>query len=464
VIVSAVVAIALFVFVAAWLAPFVRDRRIPEKPQGFPAEQRHFVRLFDDASLFKDADGGLYFPAADRPLLKLWWEGTGDLFLRSSRIQLEFSVDGTAVSQTVAAPIAPTTAAQVGQLLAATVAGLRTALPFPDDLDVELPPGAVFADHADDLETANEEDRAIAAVQFVKLGKTEADAFVLHHAPKAAQAIRFGPEGPAVIPRVGEEPVRGSGTVTSQGTAVTGSGTHFTALFQPDDFIQALTGEKDPRAARVRSVASDTELTLDAAFSPDVTSGTPFQRWGSNREGKDGYRFIAEPNDAEPSDAVMDYAADFAALLCLGAVPTLVESPVVPGIPGLMGAVGQVFRNWSLDRRRVNEWRMVVAGGAVSEKAGHPAQSDRAMSRPTDPRWQPDATIAADGERVSNALGWVPLLRQWIDLLRDLSADPATAGGDALNAAARRPDVPPNLDLSRAMAFLFDLPSPTVVP
>ena len=47
--------------------------------------------------------------------------------------------------------------------------------------------------------------------------------------------------------------------------------------------------------------------------------------------------------------------------------------------------VYQVFRNWNLDRRRVNEWRMLVAGGAVSEKDGHPEKWDPAMLKPPDP-------------------------------------------------------------------------------
>jgi hypothetical protein len=296
------------------------------------------------------------------------------------------------------------------------------------------------------------------------------DAFILHHAPKAAQAVRFGPEGPVVIPRSAEEPVRGAGKVQSVGTAVTGTGTHFKAFFEVDDRIRVRIDEDTTRTARIATVTSDTELTLQAAFKEDVDSKKTYERWGTNREARDGYRYIAEPVEAEPGDAVMDYAADFAALLCLGAVPSLVDSPLVPGllnrapIVDRLGTVGQVFRNWSLDRRRLNEWRMIVAGGAVSEKAGHPERPDRAMSNAAEVRFNPDPAVAPEGERVANALGWVPLLRQWMDLLGDLTANPAAAGGDALANTARRPDVPPNLDLSRAVAFLFDLPNPRVLP
>src|SRR5258707_7171361 len=76
----------------------------------------------------------------------------------------------------------------------------------------------------------------------------------------------------------------------------------------------------------------------------------------------------------------MGYAADMAALLCMGAVKHL-EAGVVKD----EDKVYQVFRNWSLDRRRVNEWRMLVSGGAVSEKAGHPDKWDPTMLKPPDP-------------------------------------------------------------------------------
>jgi len=480
VVVTVLLAAGLFVGVALGLARFVRDVRVPEVPAGFPAEERHFVRLFDDASLFEDADGGLFYPAAGRALLKLWWDGAGDLYLRSRRYQLEWSFDGTTTHQTVAAPIAPTTAAEYGQFLTATVndpggatGHLHAALAFPQDPDVRLPPGAVFADHADDLETADEEARALAAAQFVKLGTSEGAAFVLRHAPKAAQAVRFGPAGPAILTRAGEEPVAGSGTVTSSGTTVTGSGTHFRALFQPQDFLRVLIDDTTSRSTRVVTVVSDTELTVAPPLDPAVDSGKPYQRWGSSREATQGFRYIADPVEEQPGDAVMDYAADFAAILCLGAVPSLVDVSVAPSllnqqdlagnaVPANLGAVGQAFRNWCIDRRRVNEWRMLVAGGAVSEKAGHPELPDRAMPRPSEPGWHPDPAVAG-GERLANALGWVPLLRQWMDLLGDLARDPAAAGGDALAAAARRPDVPANAELSRAVAFLFDLPNPAVL-
>ncbi len=396
VIFTALLALILFLVLALSLSKSIRDARIPEDPDPFPAEDRHFVRLFDDATLYADGEGQRVFPSAGRKLLKLWWDGPGEMHVRSSRYQLEWSLDGTTARQTVPAPIAPTTLEEYRAFLTATVTdgsgatgNLKTARVYPADLDYQLPPGAVFSDHGDDAGAETREDHDREAAKFTKLGGSETDdPFILRHAPKPAQAVRFGPGGP-------------------------------------------------------------------------VAGGPLGDPW----DGKDGYRYVAEPAEDTPGDTLMDYAADVAAILCMAAVPDLAESTVVGAllnrsdvsghpVTSSIGAVAQVFRNWSLDRRRLNEWRMMVAGGAVSEKRGHPERSDAAMRRPTVADWHPDPTLA-DAEQVANALGWVPLLRQWLDLVK--------TGEDLLAGTARRPNEFRNLDLSRAVAFLFDLPAPAAL-
>ncbi|HEX4964788.1 MAG TPA: zinc dependent phospholipase C family protein [Thermoanaerobaculia bacterium] len=360
------VTLALMLFVVIVLkAKGIRDAKIPEQPEAFPLDP-HFVRLFDDATLFKDGDGRRFFPAAGRALLKLWWEGGGDLYLRSRRYQLEFSFDGTTVAQVVPAPIVPMTPAEYGQLLTATVKDgggatgqLKAEVAFPDDLVVPLPAGAAFADHGDDEETETVAAHDTEAAKFQKLGTAEAKAFVLRHAPKAAQAIRFGAFGP--VPPAGEEQI-------------------------------------------------------------------------VEREKGEGYHYVADGTDDTPGETVMDYAADVAALVCLGAVTELNKRSATTAAPvsSAAGAVDQVLRNWCLDRRRVNEWRMMVAGGALAEAGG-----------PTDP-------LLAAGEKVANALGWVPLLRQWIGMVK--------AGGDAEDQAVR-PSGFKNSELSQALAFLLPPPA-----
>jgi hypothetical protein len=161
----------------------------------------------------------------------------------------------------------------------------------------------------------------------------------------------------------------------------------------------------------------------------------------------------------------MDFAADFAALLCLGATPHLLRGAelTVPTLAGkkkpdnsaadaTVAKVYQVFRNWSLDRRRVNEWRMLVHGGAQNEKGAAPSSYDSAMTTPRDAGWHagPDA-----GEPVLRELGWVPLLRGWLDM----AADRHRSAVDATVPATGRS----NQELSRALAFLLDMPDPVAV-
>src|SRR5262249_49705511 len=148
----------------AWLLlPLAfRDRVLPE-----PAPQ--FVRVFDHATLFADLRLGNqspvdvprrdlskhFFPSDRRPILKLWFEGAGDLFIRSDRSALVFSTtsESTAGDRTVMAPIAPMLVAEYATFLASAIAGLRAQAFLPEDFDYELPTGGVFAHHGAQGET-----------------------------------------------------------------------------------------------------------------------------------------------------------------------------------------------------------------------------------------------------------------------------------------------------------------------
>src|SRR5262249_48821452 len=86
----------------------LRDFKIPELPK-FDTAKTHHVRLFDDTTLYFDPNGfaaadypggtspkmiGRFYPSGPRKLLKLWWEGDGDLFIRvEGRFGLIFSTD-----------------------------------------------------------------------------------------------------------------------------------------------------------------------------------------------------------------------------------------------------------------------------------------------------------------------------------------------------------------------------------
>jgi hypothetical protein len=217
------------------------------------------------------------------------------------------------------------------------------------------------------------------AVKFRKLKTTEADTdYILYHAPKSAQATRFGQSGPL---------------------------------------------------------------------------GNPFGRsdeaW-RNEEKSSGYTYAYSP--LKPgSDTMMSYAADFAALLCLGGVSHMTSDPAIK-------KVYQIFRNWSLDRRRVNEWRMLIAGGALSEKHGQPTSYDSTMAKPELASWTaPMGAASEEAEKTALKMGWVPLFRQWFDMSSRPDVKPLAE--ESLN-----PNNPTNRELSRGMAFLLDLADPVEVP
>jgi hypothetical protein len=392
-----------------WLVTFLvlaryvlRDAKIPEYPK-VPVDRPHHVRLFDDTTLFFDpaafthADypGGVapkligrFFPSGQRELLKLWWTGAGDIYIRVDRYQLVFSANeqGTGDPQIIPSPIGPVRLSEFAQYITATVRDgsgqtghLMAQAMHPLEPDYELPSGAVFADHGDFKEKLADHNEE--AAKFKKLGTTPTSDYILYHAPKSAQAIRFGRSGPVMNPRVIDE----------------------------------------------------------AAISTEETNS--------------GYRYVYDPIAADSEESLMKKAADMAAMLCMGAVPHLDEAPEAD-------RVYQVFRNWNLDRRRVNEWRMLAAGHAFSEKGADLNKYDPAMLRPPNPNaWTTKLAGESliEGERTAREMGWVPLMREWLDMAR-------RPGVDSLADERLRAENPPNRALSRAMAYLFDLAEPAAAP
>jgi len=469
-----------------WLLPEMPDATFAQRnalvrTPILPTDRTHLVRLFEDTTLFHDAAlaaaavdrKAQFFPAARRKLIKLWWEpgapAAGEVFVRSDRFQLVFAAAAAAAdtggtTQALTASLVPSTAAEyVAFLNAATVTlpgvtgRLKASLVFPADLDYELPPGATFSDLGDGEATAEAHDEA--AHRFVQLGHADDDsAYVLYHAPKPAQAVLFGRGGP-VPAEVRLEEAPGEGTIASQGTAVTGTGTLFRLFFQAGDRLRA-----GGQTRAVTLVTSDTALTVASTFSPDPPAATAYVRVGGERERAEGFAYVADPAGGIGGETLMDYAADLGALLSMAAVPhllpvaerTLAGSTAPAALPGGqdVAPVYQVFRNWNLDRRRVNEWRLLVAGRALSEKHNDSQVYDPALTDPRNGDYHPRQND--DGARTADRLGWVQLLRRWVALVPQ-SVDPLnpTPPGDS--------DLS-NRDLSRAMAFLLDLPEPAAVP
>ncbi len=529
------------------------------------AQPGHHIRLFDDSTLWASDPNpvsptlaDLCYPSGRRALLKLWWDGPGAGTVIAHRDRLELTLDG--FNQSVPVPPVPMKVSEFADYLqrnaktAAGATGLRaerfhaaeeddvyrlTILTFEDH---ELPPGLAFSDEGD-AETS-EAARATKVGIPKTLNPSSGAEYVLYHAPKAHQSVKFDRHGPSLDADETTAAVNGIGNVAVSAdsrrvTLVPGpNNTKLTRLFRPGDLIEAqqLTGT----TRVVVSVESDEQLTVSAPFPASLAS-VSFRRLAQNRrvapvipagwqvqtdpmrpaeilgiggtdfgtlfkpgdtititppagpvitrviqevvsattllvaerfpaalmpstfgrvpeEPETLIRYVAGTDDTlDSGGSIMNHAADLAALLCLGATSQLL-SPGELGKANIGSAddlnrVYQVFRNWNLDRRRENEWKMLVLGGAVSEKRGDATAADAALP-PADP---PPAVLTPAGEVTANAAGWVNVLRRWVEMARSPLSD-------TTDASSFRPGNPSNLELSRAMAFLLDMRDPGGTP
>lgn len=533
----------------------------------FATGRKHFLRLFDNTTLPSGPVpsppatlGQRIYPLDLQPVLKLWWTGGGELYVRSTRDSLLFSFDASGIGdkQTVLAPIAPMTASEFAILLEKSVrdsagafSGQLRVERFDDDepLDLPLGTGQVFADHGDDRPTREEHDAA--AGLFRRVPPPDDDPYVLYLAPRRATAIRMG-QGQAVLPPDGTAPLAGPGqlqamaapgsvnvvgdantrfldtfvpgdviattgpdpvqsrvvvavqddshltlnlafapfanpqnyqrgirdrdadqtgpagsTVATHQTVfrqLVGFNTQFDTLFMPGDRIEAFApGSTVPESRVVEQVLSASLLVLDLPFSAAIptmpvvaANASPYRRPG--RVSLEGYAYApTDPTALADGATVLDRAADLASLLCLGTASHLLldseRAAVATGDDdrhhAAVGKAWQVLRNWNLDHRRANEWCMLIGGNAVSEKHGAADRSD--VLQPLMPAAH--RTPAAAGEGVANQLGWTRAFGQWLDMA-------SQRANDSVQDRAARAGVPTNLQLSRAVAYLLDLPSP----
>src|SRR5262249_55911516 len=192
------------------------------------------------------------------------------------------------------------------------------------------------------------------------------------------------------------EVLAGGGVATATGPNIPslnipGTGTVFNEFLMPGDIIRVRPTHPaiPPEERTVVSVASATQLTVDAPFNfGDFINAAgvavpptpaPFERVGI--EAREGIPYIAAGDDAFFSGkSVMDRAADLGVLLCLGLTTHLLDDneriPVGAAPAARINKAYQVLRNWNMDVRRVNEWRMLVFGNATSEKQNGNAAGD----------------------------------------------------------------------------------------
>jgi hypothetical protein len=356
------------------------------------ADLRAMVRLFDDSTLWLPpgtADptlAHLRYPSGPRALVRLWWEGDGELEIAHDNHKVVFV--GPAGRQEILLPPAPITSEQLAARLHDTVqdgAGATGRLMVealdPAEQRYPLPYPCLFQDPGDQrathaLHDAHHND-------FVPVGSGRSDAYLLRHAPRAEYATAMG--------------ARGTSGIELEGIAV-----------------------------------------------------------------------VPEPSLADLQGSAVGLAGDLAALFSLGAAPTLHDGPLnVPGVGAnpQLREVYQVFRQWNLDERRVNEWRMLVLGGAVSEKKGTPRARDEALRpHPTGAAYNsPFSTdpLAAEAESLGRDMGWIPLWRAWSRMATDVTSDTTDNNPMDYTPAVRRgagPAVrPTNSQLSDALRYLLEL-------
>ena len=265
--------------------------------------------------------------------------------------------------------------------------------------------------------------------------------------------------------------VRGSSTVQNpalaqgigpndlQGTAI---GSPFGAQFMAGDVVEIATPTPTRRtivavkdARQVGSPPAPMNLLELDAPAPSFAGALAIDRLGDAEA--DGVPYVADASDVfGDGESVMNDAADLAALFCLAGASRMAPNDTPgtpPGAAKPVHRVYQVFRNWNLDRRRVNEWKLMVSGGAESERRGdfRAAEEAAPVDRPDAAEVFTDAFVAQRqaADAVVRERGWLGVFRSWVDMA-------SRARTDATATDVFRAGEPTNRDLSRAMAYLLD--------
>jgi hypothetical protein len=218
------------------------------------------------------------------------------------------------------------------------------------------------------------------------------------------------------------------------------------ALSDPGDETDPRVADTDASRTEFTRLPTNENKAYVIRHAPAAELTTSFGLSGPGSSRFDGVRLVPQATLGDIEDTALGAAADLALLLSLGAASRLRAVPVpgTPPIAGSVGAVDRVFRDWNLDDRRVNEWRMLVAGGAAVEDA-------------------PPSADAVEGERVAHALGWVPLWRTWLRMAGDTTQDAAAALAAPYAPTVRTADGasfrPTNAQLSAGIRYLLDLPA-----
>jgi len=240
------------------------------------------------------------------------------------------------------------------------------------------------------------------------------------------------------------------------------------ALADPGDQAATLAEHEAGRQAFVE-VGDSAETAHIIHAGPQSGQTTPFGTLGPTVTGLDDTPVVPQAGLGDADVSAVGLAADLAALLAMGAAPTLADAPIEPPLvdgrpvafPAESSEVHQIFRRWNLDDRRVNEWRMLVTGGARSEKLpGSEDGHDPGMRAYDDVGVY--QSLAADGRDLTDRLGWLPVWRAWLRMATDVTSDTLADQAEPYSprfvdgtGATRQPT---NAELTTAIRYLLDLP------
>jgi hypothetical protein len=226
-------------------------------------------------------------------------------------------------------------------------------------------------------------------------------------------------------------------------------------LADPGDDSDPRLPATDPQRSAFTPLPTSESHAVVLRHAPDDELSTPFGLASQSASRFQGARAVPAATLGDMDDTALGVAADMALILGLGVAsrlrnvnPATPDPNIAPGAPpvaGPIGPVARVFRDWNLDERRINEWRMLVTGGAEPDEAPPPT---------------PDRVT---GERIAHALGWVPLWRAWLRMASDPTQD-----AESVHTAVYAPTVrtaegatlrPTNAELTAGIRYLLDLPA-----
>lgn len=241
-------------------------------------------------------------------------------------------------------------------------------------------------------------------------------------------------------------------------------------LADPGDDRATLAEHETARDTFV-TVGDSREKAYLLRHAPRATLASTFGVSGPTASPLRGMRVVPQAGLGDVDDTALGTAADLAVVLSLGASSRLRDvtpaqpNPIAPvghGAPARPAAladlrpVDQVFRQWNLDERRVNEWREIVAGGASPDGPPPPAPPP-----PPPPPPAPPPAGTREGRTIALAMGWVPLWRAWLrmatDTLSDADSGVAMAYAPTVTAHDGETFRPTNAELTAGVRHLFDL-------